>query len=103
MTFLAETGKLVVYDTEFTSWPGFRAQGYKAPGRYPEIIQIGAVKLDAASLEECDAFEIFVQPRVNPVLRWSGCRPTQTTFRCRYFRSLSRKDDNHDDGHNDRN
>ncbi len=67
--FIPRHGKIVVFDMEFTSWPGFMAAGYKQPGRYPEIIQIGAVKLDASNgLGEIDAFEVLVVPRHNPVL-----------------------------------
>jgi inhibitor of KinA sporulation pathway (predicted exonuclease) len=39
-----------------------------APGEYRELVQIGAVKLDIASLEERDSFEVLVRPRINPVL-----------------------------------
>src|SRR5882672_9482218 len=38
------------------------------PQEYTEVVQIGAVKLDAVSLREVDAFEMLVRPRVNPVL-----------------------------------
>lgn len=38
------------------------------PGEYTEVVQIGAVKLDAESLKEVDCFEILVKPRINPVL-----------------------------------
>ena len=62
-------GKLVVYDTEWTSWPGFRDSGWDQPGRWREIIQIGAVVLDTdAGLTEIDAFRCVVKPARNPVL-----------------------------------
>ena len=38
------------------------------PGEYREVVQIGAVKVDAASLAVLDSFEILVRPRLNPVL-----------------------------------
>lgn len=66
MSFLPEAGMIVLYDTEFTSWAGFRERGFKAPGRYPEIIQIGAVLLNTEDdLAEVDAFEILVIPTMN--------------------------------------
>jgi hypothetical protein len=39
-----------------------------APGRTHEVVQIGAVRLDAETLREVDCFEMLVRPRVNPVL-----------------------------------
>lgn len=69
MTILPSEGSFVLYDTEFTSWPGFMAQGFKAPGRYPEVIQIGAVRIDVGDgFAELDALNILVMPRINPVL-----------------------------------
>ena len=38
------------------------------PGEYTEVVQIGAVKLDAESLKEVDCFEMLVRPRINPIL-----------------------------------
>jgi len=62
-------GTVVVYDTEWTSWPEFAAHNWTQPGRYPEIIQIGAVKLDVADgWREIAAFECFVRPKHNPQL-----------------------------------
>ncbi len=62
-------GNLVIYDTEWTSWPGFMESGWKQPGRHPEIIQIGAVKLNVENdFEEIDAFQCFIKPRINPTL-----------------------------------
>ena len=62
-------GNIVLYDTEFTSWPGFLEQGFRAPGRYPEVIQIGAVRIDAADdFAESDAVDVLVLPRVNAKL-----------------------------------
>jgi inhibitor of KinA sporulation pathway (predicted exonuclease) len=58
----------VVFDLEFTGWEGSMASRWSRPQEYREVIQIGAVKLDAASLKEVDEFEMLVKPRVNPVL-----------------------------------
>ena len=59
---------VVVFDLEFTAWEGSVESRWSRPGELAEVVQIGAVKLDASSLKEVDAFEILVQPRVNPVL-----------------------------------
>jgi inhibitor of KinA sporulation pathway (predicted exonuclease) len=58
----------VIFDLEFTGWEGSMESRWTRPQEHPEVIQIGAVKLDASSLKEVDEFEILVKPRVNPVL-----------------------------------
>jgi inhibitor of KinA sporulation pathway (predicted exonuclease) len=58
---------LVIYDLEMTAWPGSAARGWSGPGEHPEIIQIGAVRLDAA-LHEIATLDVIVRPRLNPVL-----------------------------------
>jgi inhibitor of KinA sporulation pathway (predicted exonuclease) len=60
--------RAVIFDLEFTAWRGSRESGWTRPGERREIVQIGAVKLDAASLKEVDHFEMLVKPRLNPVL-----------------------------------
>ena len=58
----------VVFDLEFTAWEGSMASRWSRPHERTEVVQIGAVKLDASLLEIVDTFEILVQPRLNPVL-----------------------------------
>ena len=61
--------RIVVFDIEWTSWQGFQKSGWKQPGRYCEIIQIGAVALAAdLGFLEIDSFQTLVQPKKNPVL-----------------------------------
>ena len=58
----------MVFDLEFTAWEGSVESRWTRRGELTEVVQIGAVKLDAASLKEVDAFDMLVRPRVNPVL-----------------------------------
>jgi inhibitor of KinA sporulation pathway (predicted exonuclease) len=58
----------VLFDTEFTAWAGSMANHWLAPGQFREIVQIGAVKVDAASLATIAKLNLFVRPRFNPVL-----------------------------------
>ncbi len=60
--------KVILLDTEFTAWAGSMERGWSGPGEHKEIVQIGAVALDAASLREVDAFEVLVSPVKNPFL-----------------------------------
>ncbi len=60
---------LVVFDSEWTSRPGFRESQWRQSGHYREIVQIGAVKLATTnSLRETDSFQMLVLPRKNPQL-----------------------------------
>ena len=60
--------QVILYDTEFTAWRGSMARGWKGPGEHQEIVQIGAVRLDAQELEELAWFQVLIRPRINPVL-----------------------------------
>ena len=44
------------------------ARHWLTPGEFKEVVQIGAVKLDADSFAILDEFEVLVRPRINPVL-----------------------------------
>ena len=57
-----------VYDLEFTAWEGSRERRWSLPGERTEIVQIGAVKVDATSLQIVDIFDMLVCPRLNPIL-----------------------------------
>jgi len=58
----------VLLDMEWTAWPGSQTTAWTRAGEWREVVQIGALRLDAASLEELDAFEALVRPARNPVL-----------------------------------
>ena len=58
----------IIFDLEFTSWEGSMDSRWTRPHEHTEVVQIGAVKLDAASLKEVESFDMLVRPRVNPVL-----------------------------------
>jgi inhibitor of KinA sporulation pathway (predicted exonuclease) len=58
----------VVFDLEFTAWPGSLETKWGRPGEFREVVQIGAVRLSPRTLKPVDEFEILVIPRLNPVL-----------------------------------
>jgi inhibitor of KinA sporulation pathway (predicted exonuclease) len=58
----------IVFDLEFTAWEGSMRHHWLRPGEFREVVQIGAVKLDARTMEVLDTFEVFVRPRINPCL-----------------------------------
>jgi hypothetical protein len=68
LALLPRNGEMVVYDLEWTAWEGSLAQNWSGPGEYREIIQIGAVRLDAVSFDQLAVFDRLVLPIRNPVL-----------------------------------
>jgi len=58
----------VILDLEYTSWEGSLEANWSRPGEQREIVQIGAIEMEAASLCEVSSFNELVRPRVNPVL-----------------------------------
>jgi inhibitor of KinA sporulation pathway (predicted exonuclease) len=58
----------IVYDLEYTAWPGSLESRWLRPGEFREVVQIGAVKVDRATFEEIESFDVLVRPRINPVL-----------------------------------
>lgn len=57
---------IIICDTEYFSDEGWN--GNHNPDLAREIIQIGALKLDAATLDIIDTFEVLVKTTVNPRL-----------------------------------
>jgi inhibitor of KinA sporulation pathway (predicted exonuclease) len=58
----------VVFDLEFTAWEGSMAHRWSRPGEFTELVQIGAVKVDARSFAVIDEMDVLVRPRFNSVL-----------------------------------
>ena len=59
---------ITIFDLEYTAWECSMARHWLAPGEFKEVVQIGAVKLDADTLSILAEFEILVRPRINPQL-----------------------------------
>jgi inhibitor of KinA sporulation pathway (predicted exonuclease) len=59
---------VIVFDLEYTAWECSMARSWLTPGQFREVVQIGAVKLDADSFLVQEEFEVLVRPRFNPVL-----------------------------------
>ena len=58
----------VFYDLEFTAWQGSMEGRWLAPGQFREVVQIGAVKVDARTLATQAELSVLAKPRLNPVL-----------------------------------
>ena len=59
---------LTIFDLEYTAWECSMARHWLTPGEFREIVQIGAVKLDADSFAPLGEFDRLVRPRINPLL-----------------------------------
>lgn len=59
--------KIIIYDTEYTSWKGCLENGWVLPKR-KEIVQIAALKIQTKTLEVEEEFCRFIIPTYNPVL-----------------------------------
>lgn len=63
------SGTAVVYDLEYTAWDGSEARQWSGAGESREIVEIGAVRLDATNgFRELDSFRQLVRPVLSPVL-----------------------------------
>ncbi len=56
---------ITVFDLEFTAWECSMARHWLSPGEFKEVVQIGAVKLDAESFAPVAEFDLLVRPRIN--------------------------------------
>jgi inhibitor of KinA sporulation pathway (predicted exonuclease) len=56
---------ITVFDLEYTAWAGSLAQSWLTPGQFREVVQIGAVRLDANSFAVLEEFDVLVRPRFN--------------------------------------
>lgn len=65
---LPTDGDTVLFDMEWTTWPGFLDSGWSLPGKHCEVIQIGAVRFASGDYRETASFEAMIKPIKNPVL-----------------------------------
>src|SRR5436189_6486508 len=59
---------ITIFDLEYTAWECSMARHWLTPGEFKEVVQIGAVKLDADSFAVLDEFECLVRPRINSTI-----------------------------------
>lgn len=59
---------ITIFDLEYTAWECSMARSWLSPGEFREVVQIGAVRLDADSFALQAEFDVLVRPRFNPQL-----------------------------------
>lgn len=60
--------KIIIFDTEYTSWEGSIERKFSGPNEHRELVQIAAIKVDTTNFKILDTFEIFIKPKINPQL-----------------------------------
>jgi inhibitor of KinA sporulation pathway (predicted exonuclease) len=64
-----DCGRVVIFDLEYTSWEGSWERGWSEDWEHREIVQVGAVLVDASvGFRQIDRFSRFVQPKLNSKL-----------------------------------
>ena len=72
---------LTIFDLEYTAWECSMARHWLAPGEFKEVVQIGAVKLDADSLAVLDEIDLLVRPH-------HSAREQRTALSCSWARRV---------------
>ncbi len=60
--------EFILYDSEYTTWEGAQERNWGGEDEHRELVQIGAIRVDGATLTETESLLIFVKPKINPDL-----------------------------------
>lgn len=61
-------GRIIVFDTEYTTWAGAKERAWSGPNEYRELVQIAAQQVDLDQQRVLDVYSAFVLPRINSTL-----------------------------------
>jgi inhibitor of KinA sporulation pathway (predicted exonuclease) len=62
------TQTIIIFDTEYTTWPQARERGWTGENEYRELVQIGALKVEWPTGKVIAEFNRLVRPVKNPKL-----------------------------------
>jgi inhibitor of KinA sporulation pathway (predicted exonuclease) len=68
--------EIVIFDTEYTTWPGALERNWSGPGEFREVVQIGACIVETEGFQERDSISLFIRPVKNPALSEYFCALT---------------------------
>ena len=54
----------IIFDTEYTAWKETQKKGYNMVTQFPEIVQIGALKVDK-DFKIVDKLNMYIKPKIN--------------------------------------
>lgn len=60
--------RIIIFDTEYTTWEGAMERKWSGPGEHREIVEIGAILVGTQNFSELGSFSIYVKPTKNPRL-----------------------------------
>lgn len=60
--------KIVIFDTECTTWEGAFKRNWSGPGEHRELIQVGAVVAQTDDFSTTANLKMLIRPRINPIL-----------------------------------
>lgn len=65
---MTEQMEIIIFDTEYTAWEGNQERGWDGINEFKEIVQIGAVCINAETLAEQSFISLYIKPARNPIL-----------------------------------
>lgn len=61
--------KIIIYDTEYTSWEGSLVRNWNGPNEHKEIVKLSAIKINIdKDIGIDDIFDVTCKPQINPIL-----------------------------------
>lgn len=60
--------RIVIFDTECTSWEGAMARNWSGPGEHRELVEIGAILVETDKFREAAELHSIMKPKLNPNL-----------------------------------
>lgn len=71
--------KIVIFDTEYTTWEGAMERGWSGANEHRELVQLAAVIIDVSKKQIVDECNITVRPRINTEVSTYFTELTQIT------------------------
>src|SRR3989344_6671912 len=60
--------QFVLFDTEYTTWEGAQERKWTGANEHREVVEIGAIRVNGATLAEEESFDVLIKPVRNTTL-----------------------------------
>jgi inhibitor of KinA sporulation pathway (predicted exonuclease) len=77
--YFSNARTIVIYDTEFTTWPGALQRGWSGENEHRELVQIAAQRIDLIDQTVLETYTKLIRPKINPQLSDFFCELTGVT------------------------
>ena len=81
--------KIVIYDTEYTTWKGALERNWSGPNEYRELVKLSAIKIEIK--DNIKIIDIFDKSKILFYQKWTSHFRNYTNIERDNFKSLSRK------------